>query len=255
MIQHRERWYSHEEAAGVLCRRVLGALSVLLALPTREARRRWYSRPPGSDGRPGGRGRVEPSWGAQRWPARDQLGVGGGWNDTTPPANPFDVFLNVRGARLPRRAVVWRGACSGAPGASSTIPPMGRTSPCLSPRLFTRWAATSPRRCSSPPAQRKVPGSGPWLRRGLHGRGPAGRERTRQEEETQASTRIEYYGVDGDLIFTSFVPAAPGNAGLSFFGVVFADPASPGSGSRGNVAPGPDDRGSTSRHDGRLHLR
>jgi hypothetical protein len=53
---------------------------------------------------------------------------------------------------------------------------------------------------------------------------------------------IEYYGTNGELLFSSFVPASPGDGGLSFFGVVFPD-------ARiarvritsGDVAPGPDD--------------
>jgi hypothetical protein len=57
-----------------------------------------------------------------------------------------------------------------------------------------------------------------------------------------ASSLIEYFGVDGELLFTSFVPASPGDGTLSFVGVVFAD-------ARiarvritsGDVAPGPDD--------------
>jgi len=34
---------------------------------------------------------------------------------------------------------------------------------------------------------------------------------------------IEYFGTDadGDLLFTSFVAASPGDASLSFFGIVF----------------------------------
>ncbi|MGH9961590.1 MAG: hypothetical protein ACREBC_31440 [Pyrinomonadaceae bacterium] len=59
-----------------------------------------------------------------------------------------------------------------------------------------------------------------------------------------ASTLIEYFGTSGELLFSSFVPASPGNGGQSFFGVVFPD-------ARiahvritsGNVAPGPDDDG------------
>jgi len=38
-----------------------------------------------------------------------------------------------------------------------------------------------------------------------------------------ASTLIEYFGRDGELLFSSFVPASPGNGGQSFFGVVFSD--------------------------------
>jgi len=59
-----------------------------------------------------------------------------------------------------------------------------------------------------------------------------------------ASTRIEYFDADGDLLFSSFVPALRGDGSLSFFGTVFND-------ARiarvritsGNVAPGPDDGG------------
>jgi len=60
----------------------------------------------------------------------------------------------------------------------------------------------------------------------------------------RASTRIEYFDVYGRLIFSSFVPASPGDGGFSFFGIVFDD-------ARiarvrittGSVAPGPDDEG------------
>lgn len=38
-----------------------------------------------------------------------------------------------------------------------------------------------------------------------------------------ASTLIEYFGTSGELLFSSFVPASPGNGGQSFFGVVFSD--------------------------------
>lgn len=59
-----------------------------------------------------------------------------------------------------------------------------------------------------------------------------------------SSSQIEYFGVDGELLFTIFVPASPGDGSLSFVGIVFAD-------ARiarvritsGDVAPGPDDDG------------
>jgi len=62
----------------------------------------------------------------------------------------------------------------------------------------------------------------------------------------KASTLVEYFGVNGELLFSSLVPASPGSGGLSFFGVIFPD-------ARiahvritsGNVAPGPDDVGKT----------
>ena len=60
----------------------------------------------------------------------------------------------------------------------------------------------------------------------------------------KASTLIEYFGLNDELLFSSFVPASQGDGSLSFLGIVFPD-------ARifrvritsGNVAPGPDDRG------------
>ncbi|MFY9608615.1 MAG: hypothetical protein WAU45_08380 [Blastocatellia bacterium] len=57
-----------------------------------------------------------------------------------------------------------------------------------------------------------------------------------------SSSLIEYFGADGELLFTSFIPASPGDGSLSFFGILFED-------ARiarvritsGKVAPGPDD--------------
>src|ERR1041384_1914495 len=70
-----------------------------------------------------------------------------------------------------------------------------------------------------------------------NGSGPAQKRGNRK-----ASTLVEYYGANGELLFSSFVPASPGDGGFSFFGVVFPD-------ARiarvritsGDVAPGPDD--------------
>jgi hypothetical protein len=50
-------------------------------------------------------------------------------------------------------------------------------------------------------------GSGPGAKRG----------------NRRASTLIEYFGADGELLFSSFVPASPGDGSLSFFGIVFDD--------------------------------
>ncbi len=71
---------------------------------------------------------------------------------------------------------------------------------------------------------------------------PDGRGCPRTCADHSASTLIECLGADFELLFSSFVPASPGDGSLSFFGVVFED-------ARivyvritsGNVAPGPDD--------------
>lgn len=63
----------------------------------------------------------------------------------------------------------------------------------------------------------------------------------------KASTRIDYYDVNGERLYSSAVPASPGDGGLSFLGIVFAD-------ARiayvritsGNAEPGKDD---TDHHD------
>ncbi len=39
----------------------------------------------------------------------------------------------------------------------------------------------------------------------------------------KASTLIEYFDRDGKRIFSSFVPASPGDASLSFIGIKFND--------------------------------
>jgi hypothetical protein len=50
------------------------------------------------------------------------------------------------------------------------------------------------------------------------GSGPA-----RKKGNRNASTLVEYYGVNGELLFSSFVPASPGDGNLSFFGIVLRD--------------------------------
>jgi hypothetical protein len=57
-----------------------------------------------------------------------------------------------------------------------------------------------------------------------------------------ASTLIEYFGVGGKLLFSSFVPSSPGNATFSFFGIVFPDARVAGVRiTSGDTAPGPFD--------------
>ena len=74
-------------------------------------------------------------------------------------------------------------------------------------------------------------GSGPGKKRGNRG----------------ASTLIEYFGADGELLFSSFVPASPGDGSLSFFGIVFDDARiARVKITTGDSRPGPDDDGKDS---------
>ena len=74
------------------------------------------------------------------------------------------------------------------------------------------------------------------------GSGPGGKRGNRK-----SSTLVEYYGVDGELLYSSFVPASPGDAGFSFLGITFKDARVASVRiTAGNVAPGADDE---RRHD------
>ena len=74
---------------------------------------------------------------------------------------------------------------------------------------------------------------------------PDGNGPGKKHGNRKASTLIEYFGVDGKLLFSSFVPASPGDASLSFFGIVFDDALIARVRiTSGDVAPGPDDGGS-----------
>jgi hypothetical protein len=50
------------------------------------------------------------------------------------------------------------------------------------------------------------------------GSGPGSKRGNRK-----SSTLVEYYGQDGGLLYSSFVPASPGDAGFSFLGITFKD--------------------------------
>jgi len=69
------------------------------------------------------------------------------------------------------------------------------------------------------------------------GSGPSGKRGNRK-----SSTLVEYYGEDGGLLYSSFVPASPGNAGFSFLGIAFKDARVASVRiTAGNVAPGAND--------------
>ena len=68
-----------------------------------------------------------------------------------------------------------------------------------------------------------------------------------EREDREESTLIEYFGTDNKVLFSGIVPASPGDASLSFFGIVFDKPLIARVRiTTGNTAPGPDD---TKKHD------
>ena len=167
---------------------------------------------------------------------------GGGANVTTDnPVTPFDVFLNTRGARFTTPGTgLAQAPPSGGPGGGLVTlfnnPTYGSIFATFSPfRLFT------PVGSNITEALFFAPGSSGTVPATVRGFGAVF---TDVDQHRKTSTVIEYFGADGEPLFRTFVPAAPGDAGLSFLGIVFDDPLIAHVRiTSGNVAPGPDDQG------------
>jgi hypothetical protein len=169
---------------------------------------------------------------------------------TTVSENPFNGFQVTRGALF----TTPDGTGFIQAPAGTDVPPGGLAGFFNNPTYKTSFRAFSASRLFSAIGGRItdvtffVPGGGgPATVNGFasvftdvdqpDGSGPATKRGNRH-----ASTLIEYYGVNGEVLYSSFVPASPGDGGFSFFGVVFPD-------ARiarvritsGDVAPGPDD--------------
>jgi hypothetical protein len=175
---------------------------------------------------------------------------GGGSNATTPPVTPFNVFLNTRGGQFTTPGVgLSQAPVSGGPqGGLATL--------FNNPTYATIFKAFSPVRLFTPVGSNVtnalffIPGTNGNVPATVDGFGvvftdvdqPDGSGPGTKNGNRGASTLMEFFGVNGQLLFSSFVPAAPGDASLSFFAVKFGD-------ARiarvritaGNVAPGPND--------------
>jgi hypothetical protein len=174
---------------------------------------------------------------------------GGGSTATAVAGTTFNGFL------------VNRGALFSTTGTGFVQAPLvGLADTFHNPTYASIFQPFSPERLFSPidsnvtEVQFFVPGGGdrPATTRGFgavfadvdlpDGSGPGDKNGNRK-----ASTLIECFGTDGGLIFSSFVPASPGDGSLSFFGLVFGE-------TRiarvritsGDAAPGPNDDG---KHD------
>jgi hypothetical protein len=179
---------------------------------------------------------------------RREINWDGGGTATSPVPTPFTGFLNNRGGLFT------------TPGSGFVqAPPAGLADTFANPSYTTTFQPFSPARLFSAVDSNVtivdffIPG-GLGIEantRGfgavfsdvdeVDGSGPAGKQGNRG-----ASTRLDYYDESGNLLYSNFVPAAPGSAGFSFLGIVFAD-------ARiarvrilaGDVQPGADDGGKT----------
>ena len=176
---------------------------------------------------------------------------GGGANDTTTaPVTPFNVFLNTRGGQFT------------TPGTGlSQAPPSGGPQGGLvglfnNATYGTAFRAFSPLRLFTPVGSNVtnalffLPGSNGNVPATVNGFGvvftdvdqPDGSGPSKKQGNRKASTLIEVFGVGGELLYSSFVPASPGDGSQSFIGITYGDARIASVRiTAGNVAPGPDD--------------
>ena len=146
--------------------------------------------------------------------------------DTTPPVTPFTGFVNTRGAQFT------------TPGVGlSQATPAGLAVLFNNPTYANIFATFSPSRLFTPVhsnvtnALFSVPGTNGAAAATVTGFGAVftdvdeqGRLRVEQGGKTEkAGTQIKYFDRAGKQLFSSFVPASPGDGSLSFFGIIFND--------------------------------
>jgi hypothetical protein len=151
---------------------------------------------------------------------------GGGSTATSPGPTPFTVFLQTRGANI-----ITPGSGFVQAPADGLVTTFGNDT------YATIFQAFSPVRFFSPVGSNHteveffLPGSQGTVAATTSGFGavfadvdrPNGNGPLGGVTNLLASTVIEYLDQHGRLLFTGVVPASPGDAGLSFFGIVFND--------------------------------
>ena len=164
--------------------------------------------------------------------------------DTTAPVTPFNVFLNTRGARFttPGLGLSQAPPAGGPQGGLAVLfnnPIYGKIFTAFSrSRLFT------PVRSNVTDAFFFLPGSNGTAMTTVTGFGAVFTDVDQPDggKIQKGSTLIEYFDRRGKLIFSSSVPASPGDGSLSFFGIVFKDARIASVRiTAGNVAPGQND--------------
>lgn len=177
-------------------------------------------------------------------------GAGGVDTSTTAPVTPFNVFLNTRGSQFttPGTGLSQAPPSGGAQGGLAVLFNNPNYATIFKP--FSNFRLFTPVGSNITDALFFLPGSGGSIPATVSGFGavftdvdqPDGSGPGEKHGNRGASTLVEFFGINGELLFSSFVPPSPGDGSLSFFGVVFND-------ARiarvrittGDVAPGPDD--------------
>jgi hypothetical protein len=169
---------------------------------------------------------------------------------TTPPVNPFNAFLNTRGAQFTTPGI----GLSQAPPSGG--PQGGLATLFGNPTYATEFRAFSAARLFTPVGSNItdtfffVAGSNGSVRAAVTGFGviftdvdqPNGSGPGTKRGNRGSSTLVQYFDANGRLLFSSFAPASPGNGGFSFLGIKFDDPRIASVRiTAGDVAPGPND--------------
>ena len=170
--------------------------------------------------------------------------------DTTAPVTPFIVFLNTRGSQFKTPGLgLSQAPPSGGPQGGLAVL-FGNPNYAKIFRAFSRSRLFTPVGSNITEASFSIPGTNGNAPATVRGFGavftdvdqPDGRGALRATAHNGKSTLIEYFDKNGRLLFSSFVPAAPGDGSLSFFGIKFDDARIASVRIKtGNVAPGPND--------------
>jgi hypothetical protein len=167
--------------------------------------------------------------------------------DTTAPVTPFLVFRNTRGSqyKTPGLGLSQAPPSGGPQGGLATL--FGNPTYGTIFRTFSRSRLFTPVGSNITEASFSIPGTNGIAPATVRGFGAVFTD-VDQPDGTGAaathkgSTLIDYFDKHGRLLFSSFVPAAPGDGSLSFFGIKFDDPRIARVRIQtGNVAPGPND--------------
>lgn len=151
---------------------------------------------------------------------------GGGSTATSVGVTPFDVFLNNRGNRSTTSGTGFVQATPAGLAQLFQIPSYATTFQPFSPsRLFSAIGSNVSEETFF------VPGTSGATQAATKAFGvvfsdvdqPDGSGPTTKRGNRHASTLVEYFDVNGNPLFSSFVAASPGDAGLSFLGIVLKD--------------------------------
>jgi len=167
--------------------------------------------------------------------------------DTTPPVNPFLVFLNTRGSqyKTPGLGLSQAPPSGGLQGGLAAL--FGNPNYAKIFKAFSRSRLFTPVGSNITEASFSIPGTNGNAPATVRGFGAVFTDVDQPDGTVpgaahKGSTQIDYFDKNGKLLFSSSVPASPGDGSLSFFGIKFDDARIASVRIKaGDVAPGPND--------------